>query len=167
MGLVFSLMGSPEVIDASGVAPVGGAAPLHAEDSLRDLHGDLSAILRYPDGRAASVVVSNQAPGWDHAALLIGQEGRLRIDDTSMTWAHPGAEDPDTHAVVWPARFEGLDAFGRALGDSVCRLLDPNAPASAPVEHERVLAMSQAALLSARTGQGESPEVIRRLAVGG
>lgn len=167
MGLVFSLLGSPEVVYASAVGPIAGVTRTNTEDTLRDLHGDVSAILRYPDGRAASIVASDQTPAWQHSALLLGEEGRLRVDDISMTWEHQSAEAPDLHDVVWPGSFEGLDAFGLALADAIARLLDPSVPADPPVDHESVLAMSQAALLSARTGQGESPEVIRKLAVGG
>ncbi len=166
MGLVHSLLGSPEIVYASSIGPVPGISP-PAGDSLRDLQGDLSAILRYADGRAASVVASNLAPTWDHSALLLGDEGRLRLDENTMHWNHHGADETDVHHVTWPKAFAGLTPCQRAVGDAIARLIDPNSPADPPVDHESVLAMSQAALLSARTGQGESPDVIRRLAVGG
>ena len=47
-----------------------------------------------------------------------------------------------------------------AIADAIVRLLDARAQASAPVDLAGVLAIGEAALLSARTGQGESPSTI-------
>jgi len=167
MGLVQSLLGAPEMVHASLASAGVSSARSPATDSLRDLHGDLCATLRFADGRVASVVASDRAPAWEHNALLLGDEGRMRLDDDSMSWDHDNADEPDEHVVAWPEAFGRLSPCARAIADTIGRLIDSNSPPDQPVDHESVLAMSQSALLSARTGQGESPEVIRRLAGGG
>ncbi|MFI4896430.1 MAG: hypothetical protein ACIARR_01240 [Phycisphaerales bacterium JB059] len=166
MGLVHARLGMPEMIYASSVGPIAGVSRTVSDDSLRNLHGDVSAVLRYADGRAASIVASNQSPAWDHSALMLGEEGRLRITDDSMRWDHLSAEEPDEQQVAWAPALGQLGPFERALADAIARLLDPRTPADVPVDHASVLAMSQAALLSARTGQGESADMIRKLAIG-
>ena len=50
------------------------------------------------------------------------------------------------------------------LADALSRLLEPGQPDAAPVNLESALVLSQTALLSARTGQAESPSSVRRMA---
>ncbi len=159
--LVLALMGEPETIDAACAIPSAGNT-MHAlpDETLRDLHGDLTANLRLADGRAASLYISNQAGRWDRTITLIGNSGRLRIHDEGFEWigpdgkvldqSRPRKKSPETHAIT-------------AIADSLTRLLDPSVPDPGPTNHAAILAMGQAALLSARTGQGESPATIRRM----
>lgn len=165
MGLAHALMGAPETIDAAYVGP--NAPGVHAApgDTLRELRGDLTINLRYADGRAACAVVSDQAPRWERSLVLLGDEGRLAIDEESLSWANPAGEIFDTQRVEPAAADLGLAPEVAAIADSVLGLLDASSPPP-PVDHEALLAMAQAALLSARTGQGESPAMFRRMVVG-
>ena len=63
-----SLLGEPETIDAAYIAP-GHGKGVHAlpGESLRGLEGDLTANLRFADGRAAGLAVSNQGARWTGA----------------------------------------------------------------------------------------------------
>jgi len=51
-----------------------------------------------------------------------------------------------------------------AIASAILRALDPHAPRPAPIDLASVLATCEAALLSARTGQPESPATILRMA---
>jgi hypothetical protein len=159
--LLVSLMGEPESIDA---ALVGPAKP-GAGGTLRDLHGDLSAMMRMSDGRSAVVTASNAAGRWGCVVTLISAEGRLRFYDDGFEWVGPGGARRDELRLG--RRTRGSTSLAQAgavvAGESIATLLDPGAPDPGPLALEQVLTISQAALLSARTGNPESPESIRRM----
>lgn len=162
--LILALMGEPETIDAACAMPRVGAS-LHAlpGETLRDLHGDMTANLRFSDGRVAGLIASDQAGRWNRSVTLVGDSGRLRIVDDGFEWI---GSDGTTLDQSKPRARRGKDApslAAIALADSLNRLLDPAIPDPGPTNHAAILAISQAALLSARTGQGESPATIRRM----
>ena len=55
------------------------------------------------------------------------------------------------------------ERFAAWLAEAIERLIDPHAPSNAPSDIIAILSTAQAALLSTRTGQPESPETIRRM----
>lgn len=165
MDLILSLMGEPETVDATFVSPTQGTGVhMLPADSLLDLRGALTANLRFADGRTASLVASDQGGRWNRYITLLGPAGRLRLFDDGFEWLSttgekidnsrpPGAErgsPPADHAVA-------------AIADHLSRLLDPSLPPPQRTDPSAVLAVGQAALLSARTGQSESPATIRRM----
>lgn len=164
--LILTLMGEPETIDAAFVSP-GHGRGVHAlpGESLRGLHGDLTANLRFADGRAASLVASDQGGRWNRTATLVGPRGRFRVFDDGFEWIGPDGAKLDESRP--PSRSRGRDPLPShavsALADSLARLLDPSIPDPGPTDHASILAMSQATLLSARTGQPESPATIRHM----
>lgn len=163
MDLVLALVGEPETIDASlGHSTVGRAVHLAPGESLRGpptLHGDFTANLRFAGGRSAALHVSDQAGPWSKRITLIGPAGRLQIDDHGFEWldqhgqrldgSRPTSERPDLATVV-AQQLTQLMTTASA---------DPGLP-----DYPRALALAQAALLSARTGEGESPMTITRMA---
>ena len=167
MDLILSLLGEPEFIDAAYIGP-GHGKGVHSlpGESLRGLHGDLTANLRFADGRAAGLAVSNQVGRWNRTATLVGPAGRLRIFDDGFEWVAPDGSKTDE--LRQPARKRGqepaLAHSAAALADALGRMLDPAIPDPGPTDHGTLLAMSQAALLSARTGQAESPTTIKHMA---
>jgi hypothetical protein len=168
MDSVLGLMGEPETIDAAYVSPIQGTG-LHMlpGETLRDLHGDLSAVMRFADGRTASLVLSDQGARWNRSATLVGPSGRLRLFDDGFEWLSPRGEKVD-HARPESSQ-RGMppsDHALAALADAITRMLDGSSPERA-ADPAAVLAMGQAALLSARTGQPESPATIRRMAAVG
>jgi predicted dehydrogenase len=160
--LVHALMGEPETIEATYVSAAPGRS-MHAlpGESLRDLHGDLTANLRFADGRAAALVCSDRAGRWSRAATLIGPGGRFRILDDSFEWIGPGGDRLD-QSKPRPRKAQSPPEI-TALATALTRILEPGPPEAAPTDHAAVLAIAQAALLSCRTGQGESPATIRRM----
>lgn len=164
MELILSLLGEAETIDGVYVAPDfrQGLTALPGE-SLRHLRGDMNGVLRFADGRCASVSASDHAGRWNRQITLLGEGGRLRIYDDGFEWI--GADGVKVDQARPPERQRG-DAFCHsidALGEAISRLFDQAIPDDGAPDHGAVLAMTQAALLSARTGQPESPGTIRRL----
>lgn len=176
MEMIAWLLGTPDRVDAAYVPPTanGRGRSVHAlpGDSLVGLEGDLSANLRFADGRAASVVASNRAGRWSRAITVVGEKGRLRFYDDGLDWISPeGAvldSSRDAARVRGSAQQEAAIApAARVIGDQLARLLDAAGPVDAPTNIGAVLSMAGAALLSARTGESESPETLLRMARGG
>jgi predicted dehydrogenase len=163
--LVMALLGEPETIDAAYVSP-GQGRGLHMlpEPSLRDLHGEAAATLRFADGRSASLVVGDQGGRWNRTATLVGPSGRLRVFDDGFEWIDPDGKKVDEARVR--RRGETASHAAEAIADGIARLLDPHTPAPGPADHTTILSIAQAALLSTRTGQPESPATIRHMTGG-
>lgn len=173
------LMGAPEQVDAAYIWPVR-TRPVHATtgETLRGLQGDLTANLRFADGRAASVALSDCAGRWGRSVTLIGEGGRLRVFDDAGTgggggggggfvWFSADGQTVDASRPVRRRRGQEErpdEAFVEAVAEQVSRLLDPRVPPPSPTDYAAVLAAAGAALLSARTGEAESPRTILRMA---
>ncbi|MBL9031758.1 MAG: hypothetical protein JNM80_08625 [Phycisphaerae bacterium] len=165
LDLVLGFLGEPETIDAAYVSPVPGPA-LHAlpSESLRDLSGHLTANLRYADGRAAAVAASDHAGRWSRVVTLLGPSGRLRCYDDGFEWIGPEGERRDqSRSTRVRGQEPATPPAAAAIADALSRMLDPSVPDVGPGDHATVLAMGQAALLSARTAQAESPVTIKRM----
>lgn len=177
MEVITWLLGSPDRVDAAYVPPtaIGRGRAVHAlpGDSLVGLEGDLSANLRFADGRAASVVASNRAGRWNRTITVVGERGRLRFYDDGLDWISPEGtvldSSRDSARVRGSAHTEAACATAaRVLGDQIARLLSAGggSPLDAPTNLGMVLATAGAALLSTRTGESESPETLLRMARG-
>ncbi len=175
MELILWLLGQPDRVDAAYVAgaPARGRG-MHAlpGESLRGLEGDMSANLRFADGRAASIVASSHAGRWGRTITLVGENGRVRIYDDGLEWIGPDGRIVD--ATRDAARVRGSAATEkpiapavRAVADQLARLADPDRAPDQPTNLTAVLAAAGAALLSARTGEGESPDTILRMSRAG
>lgn len=171
MHLVHAMLGAPDQIDASVVTP-GASSGVRFEvgDNLRTLRGELSANLRYAGVKCASLLLSDRGARWSRSATLLGAGGCVRVDES-------GIERVDAQGVVLersartahpsaPGIFEaGMDlGAAEAFGASIERAVDQHAAKIPPFDREAVLAMCEAAILSASTGQPESPATILRMA---
>jgi predicted dehydrogenase len=164
LALIASLLGEPEKIDAAYAAPTHGTG-VHGlpGESLRDLSGDICACMRFADGRAASLVASDQGGRWNRTITILGPAGRLRIFDDGLEWIGPTGQRTDE---MRPPHLRGdapVSHAVSAIAESLTRMLDPAAPDPAPLDHATILSMAQAILLSARTGEAESPGTIKRM----
>lgn len=190
MDIVQLFLGEPESIDASYTGPTPDASrpvyPLPG-DTLRNLHGDLTANLRFSAGRAAALAASDQAGRFETLVTLIGPAGRIRIYNDGFEWTDPHGEKLDESRAVAAKRPRAttrkprgaaaaevpavatlpppppLSPCGSALVQQIRRLVELGPAATAGQNYARVLSMAQAALLSARTGEGESPATMLRL----
>lgn len=155
------LMGEPETIDAA-FCSLHTTAGLHAlpGETLANLHGDMSLNVRFSGGRSAAILASDQAGAWSFHCTAIGPGGRLRLHDNGFEWFAPSGEKADE-----TSHRKGVKPVTAAhvIADAVSRALDPHLPESSPIDWPAILSMTQAALLSARTGQGESPATFRAM----
>lgn len=171
MHLVHSIMGMPESVDASVVTHVAASGlRLAPGESLRGLNGDLTANLRFAGAKAASLSLSDRAGRWFRGVALIGENGCLRMDESGLERIDEFGRTIERSAPVQDAPpstlFDPTTDPGalRALVEGARRALDPHAPKPEPVDLPQVLAMCEAAILSARTGQPESPATALRMA---
>lgn len=163
LALVHTLMGDPETIDAVALRPTFPvAATDRPGDSLRGMAGDLTAILRFADARAATIVLTDAGSTWRTGMVATGPAGRLEIRDGHLEWRGPtGAlieRDPppgDTAA--------DTSSVATLWAEAILRRLDPAAPPEPPRDHVALLAQAQALLLSTQTAHAESPHTIRRI----
>jgi hypothetical protein len=158
MDLVRNLLGEPETIDAACAAPSPLTSP---GESLRGLTGLLTANLRFAGGRSASIVAGDHAGRWNFTATLLGPQGQLTFHDDALEWIGPQGEALDQQRGNSRRRGKPrtVDHAIAALADALSSsTLDP------PFDAPAVFCMAQAALLSARTGQPESPATIRHMA---
>ena len=105
-------------------------------------------------------------------------------DDPASRIAQPVDNEIPTAHLFEQDRVEAADPYARAaakelafrlahkpsieaLSESLARTLDPEIPDQGPINVESVLAVVQAAMLSARTGQPEHPQTFRTVSVGG
>jgi hypothetical protein len=165
--LATNVLGEPDVVDAVYVWP-GRGRVVHPTpgDSLHGLCGAMTINLRFSDGRGASVVCADGSVGagrWSRRATMIGERGRLCVGDTGFEFVGAdGATIDRSEGVIkrgWMA--EAADVFAEAI----TRVVDPHADGrDRPTDWARVLSVAGAALLSARTGEPESPATIMRMA---
>lgn len=171
MDAALRLLGEPESIDASVAGPhAGSGLRLAAGDSLADLAGDLTAHLRYPDDRSASLALSDQGGRWFRGVTLLGEGGCARFDETTFEWITPQGDSADESSEAANVSDAQRSAPPRSsvevFAEQVDRLLDPRAAAPAPTDRLCALAMAEAAVLSARTAQPESPATILKMSGG-
>ncbi|QOJ01242.1 MAG: hypothetical protein HRU70_12395 [Phycisphaeraceae bacterium] len=160
--VVRALLGEPESVHAAygpGNAPV--ASPSVAPGSLRGLEGDLFATLRYADGRVGSMVLSGRGGGWRRRVTVLGERGRVTVSGAGFERHTPEGERADS------TRYRGpKDAWGEAVrevGESLARASGSAGLGDSPGGALGALTICQTALLSAKTGQAESPATIRRM----
>ncbi|MFM9996208.1 MAG: hypothetical protein ACKVU4_10445 [Phycisphaerales bacterium] len=169
MEAVRRIIGEPESVDAACVGPDHGRG-VHAlpGETLRDLHGDMTANLRFSDGRAATIAVSDRAGRWERSLALLGPGGRVRVHDDAFEWIGPDGATLDESATRTRRKKAGDDAprpspAAAAVAAALTAVLTPRSD-EPPTDTISILAMCHAALLSCRTGQPESPATIRRIA---
>ncbi len=164
MDIARELMGEPESIDAAYAYSVPGR-PLHAlpGETLRDLRGDIAFTGRYADGRMLSGLASDQAGAYTFRIDVVGPAGELSVDRERLLWRDGSGEVIEDSR--WNEQDKDSGGFAAAsVAGAMRRVLEDRAPPPAPGSFELTLSMCQAALLSARTGQGESPAMLRRIA---
>jgi predicted dehydrogenase len=156
MDAALALLGEPDTIDAAIGAPAGAA---HQPETLLELRGDCSALLRGSDGRSASVSLTDQAGPWFRGVTILGERGCLRVEDDAFEWI-----DPDGTLIERSERTgAGVDP-AMVIGQAIVRRLSGVIGPEDPRARLRAISMAEAAALSARTGQAESPAKLLHLA---
>ena len=95
------------------------------------------------------------AGAWHRSVILLGDSGCLRITDSGSQWLGGEGEpiESDPHAEPMTA--------GELIAKRMKQIIERPAPAAeAPADALRILAMCEAARISARTGDGETPQKV-------
>jgi hypothetical protein len=167
METVTSLLGDAESVDAAYVWP-GRGKIVHPTvgESLRGLSGIMTANLRFPNGRAASVLVGDHAVGcgrWSRRVTIVGEGGRVVVRDDGFELFAADGRGHDRSAPVLLCD-DGASLAAAVIADQLRRSVEHAPALVSPTDYARVLSATGAALLSARTGEVESPETIQRMA---
>ena len=154
------LMGVPSVIEAAYVSPRAGRGmhPLPGQ-TLRALHGEITMNLRFSDGRCAALYLSDQFSANTLSMTLASAEGQIALDQNGFVWMNYSGEQVDSHIAPDAALNTDRGAMQQELTE-LCAGVSPSRP---PIDFTSVLSMTHAALLSTRTGQGESPHDVEQL----
>lgn len=170
MDLAMLFLGEAESVDAAFDAPSEGGLRPTSGNTLRDLRGDLTANLRFSGGRSATVYGSSEAGQPRVRATLMTSKGRVSVGSGGFEWVNVDGSVVESPA-VGASPPDSLAHFAGAIADQLLRL------DSAGAEHDMrcgasagnaatMLAMAQAALLSCRTGEAESPATMLKMAGG-
>jgi hypothetical protein len=161
MDLVRSIMGIPNIIDASYISPTAGRGlhPLPGH-TLRNLHGEFSMNLRFSDGRCASLLISDQVGASTINMTMLSNEGHITADNTGFKWHNTAGEEIDSYTSNDP---QDIDPSEIEFSNQLIELCSGVGPKHAPIDYPSVLSMTHATLLSTRTGQGESPRAVEQL----
>ena len=145
--------GTPTHVDATAVRPVG-------TPSMRPTR--ILAIARFADGRAASVTAGTEVGRHARMVTLFGASGRLQWIDGRRDWA--GADgsiiERESRGPSEPADFttELIESIRTQV--RVRAGAEPGRASEATID---LLATCEAATLSARTGEPESVDAVRRM----
>lgn len=169
--VVHALLGAPESIDASIVTRVSvSGVRLAPGETIRELRGDMTGNFRFAGAKAASFSLSDRGGRWFRGLTIVGDAGRMRLDErgfesfTSDGASTDASSHPRRRSAPSSPRPDTDAGAVDAIAQAIARALDPRAPKVAPIDHAAVLATCEAAILSARTGQPESPDTILRMA---
>ena len=149
MDLAEALCGSVEQVQAALWRPPGGVP-----NTLRGLTGTLTVNLRFRDDHCAGLTLSDCAGGWLRHIVLLGTHGCMRIDDGGFQWIAPDGRPVDAH------RESRSMSPGELVAHQVRRMLTTRAGTDPPPDTARLLALCEAARLSARTGGTETPDKV-------
>lgn len=154
--MVTLLLGMPDSIDACLTSPTN-----QVPDNLHAITGQLTALLRFANKTGATIHVSDRGTRWMRRQTIVGQKGQLVLDDKSYCL--------NSGEITEQESIENHDATitaGELIAKQWQWLMDHHYGLNI-VDTQQVVATCQAALLSCRTGQSESPEMILRLIAGG
>lgn len=155
--------GDPETVDAAYVAPVESRAADGPGESLTGLAGSMTLNFRFPDGRSAALLASDQCGEWGVHASWVGDQARVSIDDRGIEWH--GATGRRFDRLSMPTSIEASSESPGVVewADALVRTLDESLPDRPPFDVGAVLAIAHAALLSAKTRTAERPGTIQRM----
>ena len=165
LDLLVGVLGEAERVEAALCGPMGVGKP-SADLDLGALTGDLTAHARFEGGASAVIMLSDRAGGWARRATLLGEAGRLELGDDGHRWIDPAGKTVDS--TERRARSQPNDKWGehdRAAIDALVAFLSPvlDGRATPPLDTQHLGPMAAAVMLSARTGQAESPSTLRAM----
>jgi len=153
------LLGHAELIDASMTLPRASVP-----DQLTGLQGTMTLNLRLEQQRTASVLISNEAPGWQREAIIVCDSKQvLRIIDDRADWLGEPVEARQVEAGQRHGAQATASELGSLIADQLVRLMNMPRDGRGAGDSAALLAMCEAARLSARVGFAEAPGAISRM----
>jgi len=154
MVTVRKLLGHAELVDATMLMPRA-----NVPEQLAALDGTMTLNLRVEGHRSASVLVSNTANTWQREVFVIGEQGRsLRITEETAHWTGevdtPGSATSFADIPTNP---------GTLIADRLMRFMQLPTEARSHGDGPQLLAMCEAARLSAKVGFAEAPGTISQM----
>jgi predicted dehydrogenase len=148
--LLAAWFGLPAFVEACGVRPTSGGDGTPTR---------LFVIARYPDGRAASVDVGADGGRHHRSIALHGEAGRLHMTDHGIDWSDSEGCSIEFEAPRPPTENDLAEDLAESI-EAIVRGLVPIRPTEATME---LLAVCEACMLSARTGEPEAIDRVRRM----
>lgn len=150
---VLELVAMPVSIDASLIDPSG-----QVPDDLRDIAGRVAGHARVAEGGAVAFLAADTASAAGRSMHVLGDGGRLRVDDASYELRDGEGQLLDEQPVA------GVADFVELIAQQWGRLLDGRTAVPGQGEHHAAaLACCLATLLSARTAEPENPRKLLEL----
>lgn len=164
MATVHALLGTADRIDAS-IVPPGATRGVYRPPStaLRAAQGDLSAHLRFSSGKSATVALTNHAGAWQRGVTVLGDLACARVTDHRVDLVFADGHVEDRHEGAARST-ESTNSGVNRIADQLRRAIDPRSPELPPMDAKAILAMCEAAILSARTGEAEHPSTLLLMA---
>jgi hypothetical protein len=160
LDLLRDMLGEPAWVSAAVSATLRPAG--REPESIGGVMGDVHALLRYADGRCASLCVGDAGGEWGWDVGLSSPQGRLNLRNDGVVWHAPNGSERDRVTLPPGASSASVGALSWALA----RQLDPAIPDDGPILLAEIMTVAQTLLLSASTGQPESPATIRAMTGG-
>ena len=165
MIVVRKLLGHAELVDAAMKLP---KASVPAQ--LSGLTGTMTLNIRAEGNRSASVLVSSAAPAWRREVMAIGEANHaMRITEDAAHWigqdesASPPGSAASAADESSTSTTKASPTPGTLIAERLARLMQlPNEPRSHG-EGPQLLAMCEAARLSAKVGFAEAPGTISHM----
>lgn len=132
----------------------GEAMGIHASTGSAAHEGDahahlwMSVNVTFPAGQSAALTVRRGDGPWNRRLIVLGDNGLIEIDDRSCHWL-----EDDAPASASPAP----TAVGELIARQIHRMAERHERPDPPIAASKLLALCEAAKLSCRTGQVETP----------
>ncbi len=147
------LFGMPAMIDAALAGPLA-----KVPDDLRGLTGHLTANLHLQERAAATVHASDRAAVWHRRLDVLGDAGQLSLNDRGYRLHNADGTEMDAMVENDGGPVDPAELIARQW-----RWMIDHPGGPVPADRREVLACCQAAMLSCRTAQPESPGMFVRI----
>ncbi|MCH2149410.1 MAG: hypothetical protein MK095_08255 [Phycisphaerales bacterium] len=146
MDMVHHLLGNPDEVFAVHAGP----HPLQT-DTVASTSGHFSVAMRYSNRASATIMVSDHGGDWDRQVLVLGEHGKLMIDDRDSEWIHSDG----TWAPRGTLSADAPLGVGGLIAEQLARIVEGIPEPDPPGTGNHVLRLCETARLSCLTGEAE------------
>jgi predicted dehydrogenase len=155
MDVVIGVAGGIDSVSARFIGTVAGKTSSIAPEILPGMSGTLGLVAQCGETCIASGNVSNDAASWSRRVTVIGESGCLHVTD----WGYQWSDARDSERGMEESNVSEAVSTGEMMANEILRVLgrETASDVPSPPDFEGLLGACEAARLSARTGQAESP----------